>query len=141
MLSDFTKAWQLYLGFFFILIVMFAPGGIAGICASYYRMFKFGKLRQIWPSFWKILSAGLLIAAGSILVVEMLYQRSLGGVQDPVVKIAGVALNAFESTSWCIAALLYLIGGLGFLYTHARFLSVWNTALVEIEVAIFKGDE
>ncbi|WP_151634665.1 branched-chain amino acid ABC transporter permease, partial [Noviherbaspirillum aerium] len=27
MLSDFTKAWQLYLGVFFILIVMYAPGG------------------------------------------------------------------------------------------------------------------
>ena len=31
MLSDFTKAWQLYLGVFFIVIVMYAPGGIASL--------------------------------------------------------------------------------------------------------------
>ncbi|MFZ6686467.1 branched-chain amino acid ABC transporter permease [Undibacterium sp. SXout11W] len=141
MLSDYTKAWQFYLGIFFILIVMFAPGGIAGIWASYYRMFKFGKVRQIWPSFWKIFSAGLLITTGSILAIEMLYQRSLGGDQDSVVKIAGVAFNAFESTSWFIAAFLCLMGGLGFLYTRSRFLFAWNTALAEIEVAILKGDE
>ena len=140
MLSDFTKAWQLYLGIFFIFIVMFAPGGIAGIWASYYRMFKFRKMRQIWPAFWKICCAGLLTVSGAIMAIEMLYQRSLGGDQEPIAKIAGVSLNVFESMPWCIAALLCLIGGVGFFFTQRRFIAVWNSAMAEIEVAILKGD-
>ncbi len=30
-LSDYTKAWLLYLGLFFVLMVMYAPGGIASL--------------------------------------------------------------------------------------------------------------
>ena len=30
-LSDYTTAWQLYLGLFFMAIVLFAPGGLAGL--------------------------------------------------------------------------------------------------------------
>ena len=30
-LSEWTQAWQLYLGVFFVLLVMFAPGGLASL--------------------------------------------------------------------------------------------------------------
>ena len=30
-LSDLTKAWLLYLGLFFVMMVMFVPGGIASL--------------------------------------------------------------------------------------------------------------
>ncbi len=52
MLSDFTKAWQLYLGIFFIVIVMFAPGGIASILMMNLRVAKFGMFKRIWPAWF-----------------------------------------------------------------------------------------
>ena len=33
-LSDYTTAWQLYLGLFFMAVVLFAPGGLAGLIAD-----------------------------------------------------------------------------------------------------------
>ena len=48
MLSDFTKAWLLYLGVFFIAIVMYAPGGVASILALNLRVLKYGKFPRIW---------------------------------------------------------------------------------------------
>ena len=49
MLSSYTKAWQLYLGVFFILIVMYAPGGIASLIMLNLRVMKFGKFGRVWP--------------------------------------------------------------------------------------------
>ena len=141
MLSDFTKAWQLYLGVFFILIVMFAPGGIAGIWVAYYRMLKFGKLRQIWPALWKVLLSGGLVFIGTILCIEMLYQRSLGLDQGPEVTLFGVVMNCMENSSWVIAGLLTLVGIVGFLYSKNSFSSAWSGAVAEIESAILKGYE
>lgn len=52
MLSDLTKAWQLYLGVFFILIVMYAPGGVASIIMMNLRVAKFGLFKRVWPAMW-----------------------------------------------------------------------------------------
>ncbi len=45
LLSEFTKAWLLYLGLIFLFMVMFAPGGIASLIMMNVRVAKFGKLR------------------------------------------------------------------------------------------------
>jgi branched-chain amino acid transport system permease protein len=46
LLSEFTKAWLLYLGLIFLFMVMYAPGGIASLIMMNLRVAKFGKLRS-----------------------------------------------------------------------------------------------
>ena len=48
MLSDYTKAWLLYFGLFFLVMVMFAPGGIASLIMMQLRVAKFGKFGAFW---------------------------------------------------------------------------------------------
>ena len=48
MLSDFTAAWQLYLGLFFLVLVRFAPAGLASLLMLLLRVAKFGKFGRIW---------------------------------------------------------------------------------------------
>src|SRR5690606_9954778 len=48
-LSDYTKAWQFYLGVFFVAMVMYAPGGVASLILMNLRVMKyrlFGRLRD-----------------------------------------------------------------------------------------------
>ncbi|KAJ8136054.1 hypothetical protein OY671_010733 [Metschnikowia pulcherrima] len=71
MSSDSTKAWQLYSGVFFILIVMYAPGGMASIIMMNLRVAKFGMFKRVWPSMWKSVSAAAVTTAGAISAVEM----------------------------------------------------------------------
>ncbi|HSV47876.1 MAG TPA: branched-chain amino acid ABC transporter permease, partial [Ramlibacter sp.] len=46
-LSDYTMAWQFYLGAMFVLFVMYAPAGLAGIVASNWRVLRAGLFRRV----------------------------------------------------------------------------------------------
>ena len=51
MLPDITGAWQLYFGLMFILVVMYAPGGIAGWIAMHEPLLRGGQLGGIVPAY------------------------------------------------------------------------------------------
>lgn len=71
MLSDFTEAWLLYLGLMFVLIVMYAPRGIAGIVFGFWdgvRSANSGELLRKWAM---QLVGGLLMLLGLIVLVEI----------------------------------------------------------------------
>ena len=50
-LSELTKAWLLYLGLAFVLMVMYAPAGVAGLILANLRLAAFGKLRPLLPGY------------------------------------------------------------------------------------------
>jgi branched-chain amino acid transport system permease protein len=133
MLSDFTKAWQIYLGAFFIIIVMFAPGGIASLLMLNLRVAKYGKYKQIWPTLWKCCAMAAVTLAGVVLVVEMLYQLTLESMNGTTMKVFGLTFDAAAPAGWLIAALLLIIGGLGFRKTKKSFQRAWGEVSTEIE--------
>ena len=51
LLSGLTKAWLLYLGLIFIVMVMYAPGGVASLLVNHGRMARSGALRTLWPAY------------------------------------------------------------------------------------------
>ena len=50
-LSGYTKAWLLYLGLFFMLMVMFAPGGIASLVMMQVQLIARKRFRRIAPHY------------------------------------------------------------------------------------------
>jgi branched-chain amino acid transport system permease protein len=133
MLSDFTKAWQIYLGAFFIIIVMFAPGGIASLLMLNLRVAKHGKYKRIWPALWKCCAMAAVTLAGVVMVVEMLYQLTLESVNGTTMKVFGLTFDAAAPPGWLIAASLLTVGGLGFRKTKKSFQRAWGEVNTEIE--------
>jgi branched-chain amino acid transport system permease protein len=140
LLSEFTKAWQLYIGVFFIIMVMYAPGGIASLIVLNLRVAKFGKFGRIWPSLAAVCAAGLMMFAGAAIAIEMLYHRALELESGSLVKVLGWTIDSAEPTGWIIAATLFATGALAFRFTRKSFQHAWNEVHVDIEELTRRAD-
>jgi len=136
MLPNYTKAWQLYLGLFFIIIVMFAPGGIASLIMMNLRLVKFGKFRRVWPKLLQISVMTLIASLGAVLMIEMLYHLTLDFTTGPMKNLFGVAVDTTKAGGWLVALALLAVGAFGFWRVRPAFRQVWGEANMEIEDAI-----
>jgi len=96
-----TEAWPFYFGLLFTSVVLFAPGGIAGILAAQKRLFEAGQLgRSLREYAWAALPFALC-AGGLITLVEMAY--ALANTTEPgsaPVHVFGFTLNAARPLGW-----------------------------------------
>ena len=136
LLSEFTKAWLLYLGLIFMFMVMYAPGGISSLIMMNLRLAAYGKLRQIWVSYLALGVCALVLLAGAGAMIEMVYHLQLGSAVGSQLHFLGVTLNASSFNSWFGAGFV-LLTGLGlFELTRRQFLSEWSEIQESIEKEI-----
>ena len=133
LLSEFTKAWLLYLGLIFLFMVMYAPGGIASLVMMNLRVAAFGKLRQLWLRYLALTVTALILLAGAGAMIEMVYHLQLNVALGPQLKFLGITLNAKGLTSWFGAAFVMLTGLGLFELTRRRFLIEWGEIQEYIE--------
>ena len=109
LLSGWTRAWLLYLGLAFLLTVLLAPDGLAGLlarCAQAARG-RWSRLLPLLPG----TGLGLgLAGAGTAALLEMLYHRQLDAALGPVLVLAGVPLDVERPATWLAAAGTALAG-------------------------------
>jgi branched-chain amino acid transport system permease protein len=131
-LSDHTKAWLLYLGLFFMMMVMFAPGGLASLIMMQLPVIARGRFRELVPHYAKTGAAGLLVLAALVLTVEMTYKISVDSANGTVLRMFGVEFDAAGAAPWALAGLLWLVGG-GLFHLAWRGLSrTWGDIQAEI---------
>jgi branched-chain amino acid transport system permease protein len=139
LLPDVSKAWQLYLGLFFILMVRYAPGGIASLLMMQFRVIRHGKFPRIWRQLLALGAAALLCAVGLVLVIEMLYHRSLNAGGDSVMQWFGVGIDTASAPAWVVALGLLAAGAGAVRFTQPRFQQRWAEINTEIEHHIGAG--
>ena len=136
LLSEFTKAWLLYLGLLFLFMVMYAPGGIASLIMMNLRVATFGKLKQIWVSYLGLFLTALVALIGAGAMIEMVYHLQLNSALGDSLKFMGITLNARGVDSW-FGAIFVMLTGIG-LFEAARrqFQMEWSDIQIEIEKEI-----
>ncbi len=132
-LSEYTPAWHLYLGVFFVLLVMYAPGGLSSLILLNLRVAKFGKFRRLRDPYVGVLGAGVALVAGVVLLIEMTYHITLGIGTGPIVKVFGFPFDTGRGESWVFTVALLAAGGAAFEYMRRRFKREWDAIAVEIE--------
>jgi len=136
LLSEFTKAWLLYLGLLFLIMVIYAPGGIASLIMMNLRAASFGKLKQIWVSYLGLFVTSLVTLVGAGAMIEMIYHLQLNSTLGDTLIFMGVTLNANGVDSW-FGSLFIMLTGLGlFEAVRRQFLMEWGDIQVEIEKEI-----
>ena len=136
LLSELTKAWLLYLGLVFLLMVMYAPGGLASLIMMNLRLAAFGKLRRVLPGYAVLLGASLLALAGAAAMIEMLYHLQLNAALGPKMGFLGLTLDAQNPASWTVAALVLGAGAALFEWRRRGFGRDWGLIAEEIEAEI-----
>ncbi len=135
-LSDFTKAWQLYLGAVFIIIVMYAPGGVASLIMLNVRLLKYGKFKRVGPYLLAICASMLLAVSGVVVMIEMLYHMALDSANGSVRNLFGVAVDTAAAAAWVAAGGLLAAGLFAVRFVKPGFRRAWSEANTEIEELI-----
>ncbi|MEV8471575.1 MULTISPECIES: branched-chain amino acid ABC transporter permease [unclassified Ralstonia] len=129
-LSGITKAWLLYLGLFFVLMVMYAPGGIASLLVMHLPILRRGKLKTLLPAYGVAIVPAVILLIALISTVEMIY-----AVQDDasggVAKLFGLTVEPTTLKPWIAAAVLWLAGAFGLRAAAGKLRAAWDNALQE----------
>ncbi len=140
LLSELTKAWLLYLGLVFLLMVMYAPGGVASLIMMNLRVARFGKWRRLAQPYLAIAASALVMIVGGAAIVEMIYHLQLNAALGPQVSFMGVQLDTSSASTWTVAVAIFVVG-LGLLEVARRWcLRRWERIQEEIEEAIKRGE-
>jgi branched-chain amino acid transport system permease protein len=131
-LSDHTKAWLLYLGLFFMAMVMFAPGGIASLLMMQLPVIARRRFRELVPHYARTGAAALLVLAALVLTVEMTYKVSVDSANGTAMKMFGVEFDAAGAAPWALAIGLWIVGGWLLQAARRRLADAWG----EIQAAI-----
>jgi len=128
-LSGFTQAWLLYLGLFFLAMVLFAPGGIASLVMMQLPVIRARRFGALVPTYLLALACGLVAFAGLVGVVEMVYRLSDQSL-DTQMALFGIGFDAKSPRPWAAFALLLAAGvaALAFAARHvgARWSEIQN---------------
>jgi branched-chain amino acid transport system permease protein len=132
-LSEFTKAWQFYLGIFFVMMVLFAPGGVSSLILMNLRVASFGKFKRLLDPYLGVIIGGFLVCLGVIMIIEMTYHLTLEAANGTVRSIFGFQVDTAGVTAWLIALSLLIGGALIFEPMRRYFKKTWDTIAEEIE--------
>lgn len=133
LLSEMTKAWLLYLGIFFLVMVMYAPGGISGLIMMNLRLAAYGMLRRLWTSYLALAGSLLVVLTAVAVIVEMVYHIKLNEALGPEMSFMGATISTHGVDAW-VGSVFLLITGVGlFELVRRQFVHQWGQIQEDIE--------
>ena len=108
-LSGFTKAWLLYLGLLFLLVVLYAPGGIASLILMQIPVIRARRFGELLLPYALAALAALVALAGMIGIVEMVYRLSEQGASTEL-TVFGWDFDARTNPPWVAFGSLFGAG-------------------------------
>ena len=112
MLSDVTEIWQLYFGLMFIAVVMFAPGGLAGLLMMHVPLMRARVLHLLMVPYALLLAAASIAGVGAIVIVELTHRLTVKATEGTAMRLFGISLDTESAWPWLVAAALAAGGGL-----------------------------
>ncbi|MFT7324811.1 MAG: branched-chain amino acid transport system permease protein [Rhodoferax sp.] len=125
LLSEFTKAWLLYLGLIFMFMVIYAPGGVASLIMMNVRVAVAGYLRKLWRQYLALSLASVVLLTGAGALIEMLYHLQLNAALGSTLSFFGYTLDSHGLTSWLGAGAVMFVGLVLFEVCRRQFSRQW----------------
>jgi branched-chain amino acid transport system permease protein len=133
-LSGLTKAWLLYLGLFFCIMVLYAPGGVASLVLMQVPLIRARRFGRLAAPYAAAGAAAAIALAGLIGIVESVYRLS-DTLPGSTLTLAGIEADAARAPIWFISTILFL-GGMALLHYTSLWLSArWHAVQQELKTA------
>jgi branched-chain amino acid transport system permease protein len=128
-----SNSWLIYVGVLFIAMVIFAPGGIAGMLLAHAPIARAGRLRRLAVPYARIVPPGLATIVGFVGLVELLSFLTIGQAQGKSLVLLGQKIDITALQPWLIAAFLLLGGGVWLRFEAASFHRVWTALTADLK--------
>lgn len=137
LLSELTRAWLLHLGLLFMLMVVYAPGGVAGLLHEHARVAAHRRLGRLLPSYARLLAVALPTLLGAALLLEMIYQRHSAVSAGSRMRFLGLALDVTSAVPWLAGVVLVVVGACALAPAARACARAWGE--VQREIAAGQG--
>lgn len=134
-LSNFTDAWELYIGLLFVLIVIGAPDGLLGLVRLHIPVARHRLLHLLLPGYLLVLIPGAVCLLSLIFIVQMSY--ALHGTQIFLTQsftFAGIGFDNHSLVTWGVALLVVVASFLLCLPGVKQTRLAWGTIADRIKV-------
>ncbi len=119
-----SSAWMVYIGVLFIAMVMYAPGGIAGIIVGHRRYWQAGLMGRLAMPYLRMGAAALVLLAGFVTLIEILAYITIGQAQSKPLYLLWMTIATpddpdLTAMPW-IAALVLIAVGYGLVMSQMK---------------------
>ena len=131
-LSDVTKAWLLYFGLMFILVVMFSPGGIVGWLALHQPLLKGGRIVRLIPAYAIAAVPFACMIVGGILLIELAHHMLVEAASDGgKMSVFRIPMDGATPWPWIVAVVLFFGGALALRAFWPKIGDAWAAATAD----------
>jgi branched-chain amino acid transport system permease protein len=138
-LSDYTTAWLLYLGLFFMAIVLYVPGGLAGLVTMHIPFLRARAMGRVLRVYALALGPVLAMTLGAVILIEMAYRRSTQPEAGARMKLFWISMDTSTPWPWLGAALLAAAGYASWRWVSPRVAAAWSEASEEARLGAARG--
>jgi branched-chain amino acid transport system permease protein len=136
-MSLISNAWLIYVAVLFIAMVLYAPGGIAGLVMAHAPIWRAGRLGALVKPYLRIVPPALVAIAGFVGLVEFAYAATIGTAQGKALSLLHHEIDLGSPMPWAVATALLVAGGAIAASQRPAFAAAW--ARVGEEVAARGG--
>jgi branched-chain amino acid transport system permease protein len=122
-----SNSWLVYVGVIFITMVIFAPGGLAGIILAHEPLARGGRLGRLTIPYLRLVPGGLAVLLGSVGLVELLSFLTIGAAQGKKLVLFGSAVDVHSPLAWSVSIGCLVFGGVWLRHEAAGFHRIWES--------------
>jgi len=126
-----SNSWLVYVGTLFIVMVIYAPGGIAGLIMAHRPFWEARRLSALILPYLRIVPPALVAVLGFVGLVELCTSATIGSHQGKALQLFHHEIDTSSPQAWVIAAALLLGGLLVTRYQSRVFATTWSTLTAE----------
>ena len=127
-LSDYSTAWQLYLGLFFVIMVLFAPGGLTGLVLMHLPLMRARLLHKVLPAYLVAVVPAFVMLLGAVFLLEINYRLATKPELGRKTTFLSIPVDMSTPWPWLAGVAVLAVGYVGFRRSMRLVAGAWSAA-------------